>query len=125
MPIGKNALKRVSNNGYSSVNTSLPDMENSEIVENATVQTEEKTAPKKVTRSTKKAETKTEVKSTTKATAKTETAKSTTKATAKTETATKSTAKAKKSTEEKADTTTHPDVFVKVALGMDMPEYLL
>ena len=33
MPIGKNALKRVSNNGYSKVNTSAPDMENSEVVE--------------------------------------------------------------------------------------------
>ena len=31
MPIGKNALKRVSNNGYSKVNTSAPDMEHSEI----------------------------------------------------------------------------------------------
>ncbi len=29
MPIGKNALKRVSNNGYSKVASSAPDMENS------------------------------------------------------------------------------------------------
>ena len=28
MPIGKNALKRVTNNGYSNVTTSAPDMEN-------------------------------------------------------------------------------------------------
>ncbi len=31
MPIGKNALKRVSNNGYSNVASSAPDMENSVI----------------------------------------------------------------------------------------------
>ena len=29
MPIGKNAIKRVENNGYSKVKTSAPDMENS------------------------------------------------------------------------------------------------
>lgn len=32
MPIGKNAIKRVENNGYSNVKSSAPDMENSEIV---------------------------------------------------------------------------------------------
>ena len=42
MPIGKNAIKRVANNGYSNVKTSAPDMENS-VVE------EKKTAPKKAT----------------------------------------------------------------------------
>ena len=31
MPIGKNAIKRVSNGGYSNVQTSAPDMENSTI----------------------------------------------------------------------------------------------
>ena len=31
MPIGKNAIKRVKNNGYSNVETSAPDMENSVI----------------------------------------------------------------------------------------------
>ena len=33
MPIGKNAIKRVSNNGYSKVKTTAPDMENSVSVE--------------------------------------------------------------------------------------------
>lgn len=33
MPIGKNALKRVTNNGYSKVSVSAPDMEHSEIIE--------------------------------------------------------------------------------------------
>lgn len=33
MPIGKNAIKRVANNGYSNVKTSAPDMENSVVEE--------------------------------------------------------------------------------------------
>ena len=32
MPIGKNAIKRVENNGYSKVKTSAPDMENSNVI---------------------------------------------------------------------------------------------
>ena len=42
MPIGKNAIKRVVNNGYSNVKTEAPDMENSTIA-----QEPKKTAPKK------------------------------------------------------------------------------
>ena len=34
MPIGKNAIKRVENNGYSKVETSAPDMENSHVIAN-------------------------------------------------------------------------------------------
>lgn len=41
MPIGKNAIKRISNNGYSNVSTSAPDMENSVVNE------EKEIAPKK------------------------------------------------------------------------------
>ena len=41
MPIGKNAIKRVINNGYSNVKSEAPDMENSEVRE------EKKPAPKK------------------------------------------------------------------------------
>ena len=33
MPIGKNALKRVENNGYAKLKSSAPDMENSVVVE--------------------------------------------------------------------------------------------
>ena len=33
MSIGKNAIKRVENNGYSKVKTAAPDMENSSVVE--------------------------------------------------------------------------------------------
>ena len=58
MPVGKNSLKRVTNNGYSKVEAKAPDMENSEIVTpvepkeevKAEVKTvEAKTAPKKNT----------------------------------------------------------------------------
>ena len=32
MPIGKNAIKKVENNGYSKVKTAAPDMENSSVI---------------------------------------------------------------------------------------------
>ena len=35
MSIGKNAIKRVENNGYSKVKTAAPDMENSSVAEEA------------------------------------------------------------------------------------------
>ena len=38
MPIGKNALKRVENNGYSNVKSTAPDMENSVVVEEVPVE---------------------------------------------------------------------------------------
>lgn len=43
MPIGKNAIKRVENNGYSNVASSAPDMENSIVAEPAL--SEQKAAP--------------------------------------------------------------------------------
>lgn len=54
MSIGKSAIKRVENNGYSKVKTSAPDMENShviaapaeEVVEKLVTPVEEKTAAK-------------------------------------------------------------------------------
>ena len=42
MPIGKNAIKRVENNGYSKVKTSAPDMENSNVIANPDPQVVEK-----------------------------------------------------------------------------------
>ena len=50
MPIGKNAIKRISNNGYSNVTTSAPDMENSVVNEEKEIapkkqETAKKTAP--------------------------------------------------------------------------------
>lgn len=46
MPIGKNAIKRVANNGYSNVKTTAPDMENSEVVSEKAKSTPKKSAPK-------------------------------------------------------------------------------
>ena len=42
MPIGKNAIKRVENNGYSKVASSAPDMENSHVIANPDPQVVEK-----------------------------------------------------------------------------------
>ena len=38
MAIGKNAIKRVENNGYSKVQTNAPDMENSSVIANPDTQ---------------------------------------------------------------------------------------
>ena len=87
MPIGKNSLKRVTNNGYSAVKTAAPDMENSTVVAEptpvavtkpATPKAEKKpatkTTAKKPTTAAKKPTAKAEVKTATKkATAKAET----------------------------------------------------
>ena len=61
MPIGKNAIKRITNDGYSKVQTTAPDMENSNVVEN--VAEEKKPSAKK-----QPAKRTTQVKSTTKKT---------------------------------------------------------
>ncbi len=42
MPIGKNAIKRVENNGYSKVESTAPDMENSSVIANIDEQVLEK-----------------------------------------------------------------------------------
>lgn len=70
MPIGKNAIKRVTNNGYSSVKSEAPDMENSApVVENKVA--EKKEAPKKsAPKTTAKVATKTAPKTSAKAPAK-------------------------------------------------------
>ena len=95
MPVGKNALKRVTNNGYSKVTASAPDMENSVVVATEVAKEEAKeisvkaspkknTAPKEKKPPVKKPE-------------------------------------AKKV--EKKDN--RPDGFVRYGLGSDLPEYLL
>ncbi len=52
MPIGKNAIKRVENNGYSKVKTDAPDMENSTVV--AEKKAPAKKAPAKVAKPAEK-----------------------------------------------------------------------
>ena len=120
MPIGKNALKRVTNNGYSNVTTSAPDMENSEPIVTTETVSEKKPAKKKA--EPKKSETKkVEVK-----------AKKTEPKAAPKKSAAKKVEKVEKAEPEvKAETTpevvktSHPDGFVKISCGMDMPVYLL
>ena len=106
MPIGKNAINRVKNNGYSNVETSAPDMENSvianpdpQVVEKMVKPVEEKTAKK--------------------APAKKTTAK---KAPAKKAEATPAEAPAKKPAAKKAPAN---DGFKRVEVGNEMPYYLL
>ncbi len=48
MPIGKNSIKRVANNGYSNVKTTAPDMENSTEISVATKKKAAAPAQKKV-----------------------------------------------------------------------------
>ena len=109
MPIGKNAIKRVENNGYSNVKTAAPDMENStvianiskEVVEKMVKPVEEKAKAKKAP--AKKAEVK-----------KAEPVKACAKAPAKK-------APAKKPAVKKAEKMG----FERVSVGNDMPYYLL
>ena len=64
MPIGKNAIKRVSNSGYSNVKSSAPDMENSVVAKTeeapkvdeskAPVEAPANVAPKKTVRKSAK-----------------------------------------------------------------------
>ena len=137
MPIGKNAIKRVENNGYSKVKTSAPDMENSHVIAAPDKQVVEKlvapvekataakTAAKKATASKPAAKTtaKSSAKPAAKAPAK-ETTKTPVKTTKKSATGSSS---VKKTTAQK--TTTKPvekkNGFARVELGSSMPYYLL
>ena len=108
MPIGKNAIKRVENNGYSKVKTAAPDMENStviamiseEVMDKMVKPVEEKTATKAPA---KKAPVK-------KAAAEATPASAPKKAPAKKPAAKKALAK---------------DGFARVEVGTSMPYYLL
>ncbi len=97
MPIGKNAIKRVENNGYSNVKTEAPDMENSHVIANPDKQVVETLIAPVEQAAEKKAAAK--------------------KAPAK-KTATKKTPAKKPQQNEK-------DGFVRVSFGEDMPYYLL
>ena len=137
MPIGKNAIKRVENNGYSKVKTSAPDMENSHVIAAPDKQVVEKlvapvekataakTAAKKATATKPAAKTaaKSSAKPAAKAPAK-ETEKTPVKATKKSATGSSS---VKKTTVQK--TVTKPvekkNGFARVELGSSMPYYLL
>ena len=106
MPIGKNAIKRVENNGYSKVKTTAPDMENSHVIAKPDEQVVEKLiAPVEKKTAAKKAPVKKSAETEVKATS-----------TAKKKTA------PKKATAKKAE---GKDGFVRVEVGENMPYYLL
>ena len=126
MPIGKNAIKRVENNGYSKVKTAAPDMENSTVIANISKEVVEKMV--------KPVEEKTKAKAAAKAPAKTaKTPAKTAKAPAKpAEKAVKTEAKpvakkpaTKKPAAKKAAVKTEKNAFERVSVGNDMPYYLL
>ena len=110
MPIGKNEIKRVENNGYSKVKTSAPDMENSNVLANPDPQVVEKLiAPVEEA-------------------AKANAAPKAKTAAAVKKTAAKSAAKpvAKKAPAKKAVEKLVPkEKFASVQLGVEMPYYLL
>lgn len=107
MPIGKNSIKRVTNNGYSKVTSSAPDMENSvALEENKEIKETPKTQPAEAKKKAPKAPT------ARKSAGGVSNKKGTVK---KTVTAKKETAKVEK-TEENTS---------YVNLGRDLPTYLL
>ena len=109
MPIGKSAIKRVADNGYSKVKTAAPDMENSTVIAKPDPQVEEKLLPKtEAAPAVKKPAAK-------KVPAKTAVAK----------TAPKSQAAKKPTAKKPAEKKTEKDGFVRVSLGGDLPTYLL
>ena len=133
MPIGKNAINRVKNNGYSNVESKAPDMENSvianpdpQVVEKMVKPVEEKTAKKAPAKkpAAKKAPTKKEAAPVTKAPTKKPAAK---KAPTKKEAAPVTEAPAKKPAAKKAPAKKTPanDGFKRVEVGGQMPYYLL
>ncbi len=102
MPIGKNAIKRVENNGYSNVKTSAPDMENSNVIANLDPQVMEKMVAPVEKATEEKVE----------------------KEVAK-KTATKKPAAKKAPAKKTACKKVVKEAVVKTSLGDDMPYYLL
>ena len=110
MPIGKNSLKRVTNNGYTNVKSEAPDMEMSNIIANPDPQVMElaiKMAEKKP--SVKKQPAK-----------KAPTKQKSTKAPTE-----KATAEAKPEEKTEAKTNDEKEAFTYTNIGKDMPYYLL
>ena len=112
MPIGKSAIKRVADNGYSKVKTAAPDMQNSTVVEKVDSKTVEKLPEKEPAK--KPAPKKTAA----------------AKPAAKKPAAKKPAAKAAPKVE--PTVATEPNVkkaekdgFVRFGLGQELPEYLL
>ena len=128
MPIGKNAIKRVENNGYSKVKTTAPDMENSHVIANISEEVMEKMVKPVEEKTAKKAAAKKPVvkKETAKKTEAKKPACKKSAAPVKEEIAVAAvkTPVAKKAPVKKAVKAVKP-VVEKVELGNDMPYYLL
>lgn len=95
MAIGKNAIKRVENNGYSNVKTSAPDMENSNVIAKPDAQVVEKLIAPVEEQCAKKT------------------------------TAKKTTAKKPATKKPATKKVQEKDGFVRVSFGEEMPYYLL
>ena len=120
MSIGKNAIKRVENNGYSKVKTSAPDMENSHVIAAPDPQVTEKLIAPVEKATAKKVAAKKAVAPAAKKPAAKKAAPATKKATASKTSVAKPAAK---------KTVNKPvqkeDPFASVKLGKDLPYYLL
>ena len=117
MPIGKNAIKRVENNGYSKVKTAAPDMENSTVIANISKEVVDKMV--------KPVEEKTKAKAAAK---KAPAKKPATKAPAvkvEEKPVTKKPATKKPAQKKPAETKAEKKGFERVSVGNDMPYYLL
>ena len=125
MPIGKNALKRVSNNGYSKVSVSAPDMEHSEIIDIKEEKAPKTAEPKKAASSPKNTAKKTESKKPEKPLGTPEVKIADAKAAPKKNNAPKAKKPALEKPAIKELESSHPDGFVRYGLGEDLPEHLL
>ena len=118
MPIGKNSIKRVANNGYSKVASSSPDMENSEIVT--------KKAKSESTKATKPAAKTTATKPAAKTAAATKKAETKPAPVAKKPAPTqKKPTQSKKAAEVKPTTVEKPETTSYINVGGTLPIYLL
>ena len=129
MPIGKSAINRITNNGYSSVKTSAPDMENSTVLTNPSPEVIEKMIPSSKTIAPKTKKTASPTKKTSPKAKPDEkaTTKRSAKPTAKKADAVKkeSAPKAKENAPKKVDNTEEKNGFVYVNVGKELPVYLL
>jgi membrane protein involved in colicin uptake len=117
MPIGKNAIKRVENNGYSKVKTSAPDMENSHVIAAPDPQVTEKLIAPVEKKTAKKVAEKKAAKKAAPAKKEVVKAEAPKKAAAKPAT--------KKPAAKKTKPVAKQDGFNSVELGKDLPYYLL
>ena len=117
MPIGKSAINRITNNGYSSVKTDAPDMENSTVLTNPSPEVIEKMIPSSKTLAPKAKKTASAAKKST-PNKKSPTEKNTA--------AKKNSApKAKQASTSKTENSEEKNGFVYINVGQELPVHLL